>query len=43
MPGHSRSKYIIASLAYVLGVHASDPREAIETWMAGTSPTMTTK
>jgi hypothetical protein len=41
MPGNSRSKYTIASFAYVLGVHAFDPREAIETWMAGTAPAMT--
>ncbi|HJY16419.1 MAG: hypothetical protein WB772_04965 [Xanthobacteraceae bacterium] len=42
MPSDSRSKYTIASFAYVLGVHAFDPREAIETWMAGAAPAMTT-
>ncbi len=42
MHSDSRSKYTIASFAYVLGVHAFDPREAIETWMAGAAPAMTT-
>jgi hypothetical protein len=42
MPSNSRSKYTIASFAYVPGVHAFDPREAIETWTAGTAPAMTT-
>jgi hypothetical protein len=42
MPSDSRAKYTIASFAYVLGVHAFDPREAIETWMAGAAPAMTT-
>jgi hypothetical protein len=43
MPGHGCSKYTIASLACVPGARAFDPREAVETWMAGTSPAMTTK
>jgi hypothetical protein len=38
MPGHSRSKNGVASLAYVLGIHAVlRPK----TSMAGTSPAMT--
>jgi hypothetical protein len=39
MPGHSRSKNGVASLAYVPGIHVFEPRR--KTWMAGTSPAMT--
>ena len=39
MPGHSRSKNGVASLAYVPGIHVLC--RAAKTWMAGTSPAMT--
>jgi chitodextrinase len=40
MPGHSRSKNGVASLAYILGIHILvSPRE--KAWTAGTSPAMT--
>jgi hypothetical protein len=39
MPGHSRPKDGVASLAYVPGIHALLTRS--KTWMAGTSPAMT--
>jgi hypothetical protein len=39
MPGHSRPKDGVASLAYVPGIHAFGM--AAKTWMAGTSPAMT--
>jgi hypothetical protein len=38
MPGHSRSKNGVASLAYVPGIHVFATKK---TWMAGTSPAMT--
>jgi hypothetical protein len=38
MPGHSRSKNGVASLAYVPGIHVF---ARSKTWMAGTSPAMT--
>ena len=38
MPGHSRPKDGVASLAYVPGTHVLAARK---TWMAGTSPAMT--
>ena len=38
MPGHSRSKNGVASLAYVPGIHVST---VPKTWIAGTSPAMT--
>src|SRR5690348_11711821 len=40
MPGHSRSKNGVASLAYVPGIHVLQ-RASRKTWMAGTSPAMT--
>jgi hypothetical protein len=40
MPGHSRSKNGVASLAYVPGIHVFQPAN-LKTWMAGTSPAMT--
>jgi hypothetical protein len=40
MPGHSRSKNGVASLAYVPGIHVFAAR-VHKTWMAGTSPAMT--
>jgi glutaconate CoA-transferase subunit B len=39
MPGHSRSKNGVASLAYVPGIHVF--RRGSRTWMAGTCPAMT--
>jgi hypothetical protein len=39
MPGHSRSKNGVATLAYVPGIHAF--LVLAKTWMAGTSPAMT--
>ena len=39
MPAHSRPKDGVATLAYVAGIHALAPSK---TWMAGTSPAMTT-
>jgi hypothetical protein len=40
MPGRSRSKNGVASLAYVPGIHVLNaPRR--KAWMAGTSPAMT--
>jgi hypothetical protein len=42
MPGHSRSKNGVASLAYVPGIHVL-LRVETKTWMAGTSPAMTAK
>jgi hypothetical protein len=41
MPGHSRSKNGVASLAYVPGIHVFKRRGEPKTWMAGTSPAMT--
>jgi hypothetical protein len=49
MPGHSRPKDGVASLAYDPGIHAKAPRNAIGTigicraisWIAGSSPAMT--
>jgi hypothetical protein len=38
MPGQSRSKNGVASLAYVPGTHVLI---AMKAWMAGTSPAMT--
>jgi hypothetical protein len=40
MPGHSRSKNGVASLAYVPGIHVFFGARP-KTWMAGTSPAMT--
>jgi len=40
MPGHSRPKDGVASLAYVPGIHAL-LRNKRKAWMAGTSPAMT--
>jgi indolepyruvate ferredoxin oxidoreductase len=42
MPAHSRSKNGVASLAYVAGIHVLAAAK-IKTWMAGTSPAMTTQ
>ena len=42
MPGHSRSKNGVASLAYVPGIHVLRLYATPKTWMAGTSPAMTT-
>jgi hypothetical protein len=39
VPGHSRPKDGVASLAYVPGIHVFDALS--KTWMAGTSPAMT--
>ncbi len=39
MPGHSRRKDGVASLAYVPGIHAF--LACRKAWMAGTSPAMT--
>ena len=41
MPGHSRSKNGVASLAYVPGIHVFKFSGESKTWMAGTSPAMT--
>ena len=42
MPAHSRSKNGVASLAYVAGIHVLSAASSIaKTWMAGTSPAMT--
>jgi hypothetical protein len=41
MPGHSRSKNGVASLAYVPGIHVF--RSCSKAWMAGTNPAMTEK
>jgi hypothetical protein len=41
MPGHSRSKNGVASLAYVPGIHVLKLQVTSKTWMAGTSPAMT--
>jgi hypothetical protein len=41
MPGHSRSKNGVASLAYAPGIHALNRKSRPKTWMAGTSPAMT--
>ncbi len=41
MPGHSRSKNGVASLAYVPGIHVLTASQQNKTWMAGTSPAMT--
>ena len=41
MPGHSRSKNGVASLAYVPGIHDFNLGMWQKTWMAGTSPAMT--
>ena len=41
MPGHSRSKNGVASLAYVPGIHVLFMATESKTWMAGTSPAMT--
>jgi len=43
MPGHSRSKNGVASLAYVPGIHKLEAIAERKTWMAGTSPAMTTQ
>ncbi|HEY5305090.1 MAG TPA: hypothetical protein VIJ52_00275 [Pseudolabrys sp.] len=40
MPGLSRSKNGVASLAYVPGIHVLRLSKA-KAWMAGTSPAMT--
>jgi hypothetical protein len=40
MPGHSRSKNGVASLAFVPGIHVYVPAKQ-KAWMAGTSPAMT--
>jgi hypothetical protein len=40
MPGHSRSKNGVASLAYVPGIHVFT-RSETKSWMAGSSPAMT--
>jgi hypothetical protein len=40
MPGHSRPKDGIVSLAYVPGIHAFLPKRN-KAWVAGTSPAMT--
>jgi hypothetical protein len=42
MPAHSRSKNGVASLAYVAGIHVLISETEEKTWMAGTSPAMTT-
>ena len=39
MPGHSRLKDGVASLAYVPGIHVF--HYGAKTWMAGTSPATT--
>jgi hypothetical protein len=39
LPGLSRSKNGVASLAYVPGIHVLSRQE--KTWVAGTSPAMT--
>jgi hypothetical protein len=41
MPGHSRSKNGVASLAYVPGIHDLTAGRKLKTWMAGTNPAMT--
>jgi hypothetical protein len=41
MPGHSRSKNGVASLAYAPGIHIFKTGQTQKTWMAGTSPAMT--
>jgi hypothetical protein len=41
MPGHSRSKNGVASLAYVPGIHVFTALPWQKAWMAGTSPAMT--
>jgi hypothetical protein len=41
MPGHSRSKNGVASLAYVPRIHALPAAWKAKTWMAGSSPAMT--
>jgi hypothetical protein len=41
MPGHSRPKDGVASLAYVPGIHAFHSASVNKAWMAGTSPAMT--
>ena len=43
MPGHTRSKNGVASLAYVPGIHELEAIAERKTWMAGTSPAMTTQ
>ena len=40
MPAHSRSKNGVASLAYIAGIYVLKSVKS-QTWMAGTSPTMT--
>jgi hypothetical protein len=40
MPGRSRSKNGVASLAYLPGIHVLSFAN-LKTWMAGTSPAMT--
>jgi hypothetical protein len=40
MPGHSRSKNGVASLAYVPGIHVFFA-DVCKTWMAGINPIMT--
>ena len=42
MPGHSCSKDGVASLAYVPGILVFLAVSRLKTWMAGTSPAMTT-
>ena len=42
MPGHSRSKDGVASLAYVPAIHVFGV-EAVKTWMPATSAGMTVK
>jgi hypothetical protein len=41
MPGHSRSKNGVASLAYVPGIHILAGCQRSKTWMAGMNPAMT--
>jgi len=41
MPGHSRSKNGVASLAYGARASTSSFQPTLKTWMAGTSPAMT--
>jgi hypothetical protein len=41
MAGHSRPKDGVLSHAYVAGIHVFMALQTVKTWMAGTSPAMT--
>jgi hypothetical protein len=41
MPGHSRSKNGVTSLAYVAGIHVFAAARFSKAWMAGINPAMT--